>query len=412
MRFHSLLAAAAVALPAALLAGCSLSGDIARHSVEYNTTVERATDGVLLLNVLRARDRVPLHFSAIGAIHGSLSLSVGIGYDLSDAANNGAHPAVLGSTSPSFDIGPLDRQEFARGLMRPIEPGVFRMLSDSGLHDQLLLHLLVSRIEDGATGRVVRNDPRLRHDLDPEARRVCADLGADARPPCDPFQAVVDAMTTGGRRLTFNGYTRLIPVGPRLPTAKVSDPHKLLELRQPGMTLRPDGPGGWRLYHAVGQLVLCVPGRGGGATAYALDSEPPQVSPISQEGDPCHNEEVAERPAEAGRPSPQGMSWHLRSVSELLHYLGDVQRREQEGVAYRIDLGGGRTPRLFRLWDALPPRPRIAVDYRGARWWAAEHDPRAPEDVTTTALSLANLLLNLQKSAGELPAAGTLRLIR
>jgi hypothetical protein len=32
--------------------------------------------------------------------------------------------------------------------------------------------------------------------------------------------------------------------------------------------------------------------------------------------------------------------------------------------------------------------------------------------VTTTALSLANLLLNLQKSAGELPAAGTLRLIR
>ena len=112
----------AAALPAALLSpGCSLGRDIARHSVDYNTTVERATDSVLLLNVLRARDRVPLHFSAIGAIHGSLGLSAGFGYDLTGASVNGTLPAILGSTSPSFDIGPLDRQEFARGISRPID---------------------------------------------------------------------------------------------------------------------------------------------------------------------------------------------------------------------------------------------------------------------------------------------------
>ena len=120
----------------------------------------------------------------------------------------------------------------------------------------------------------------------------------------------------------------------------------------------------------------------------------------------------AESPARAGHPAARGLSWYLRSVNELLHYLGDVQRREQEGVAYRVDLGRGREQRLFRLWDREPPDARMAVEYRGARWWVAGHDPEAPGDATTTVLSLATLLLNLQKSAGELPAAGTLRLVR
>ena len=29
-------------------------------------------------------------------------------------------------------MGPLDRQEFARGLLRPLEPSLFRLLSDRG----------------------------------------------------------------------------------------------------------------------------------------------------------------------------------------------------------------------------------------------------------------------------------------
>jgi hypothetical protein len=193
------------------LSGCSFSGTIGDHSIAYNSSVERVTDSLLVMNILRARDRVPLHFTAIGAIHGSLSLSAARGYDLSNVSNQAALPALFGSNSPSFDIGPLDRQEFARGLIRPIDPGLFRLLSERGLPDQLLIHLLVSRFEDSETGRSVYNDPRLHHDLTPEARRACAAQGIDAKPPCDPFQAMTDAMLQGGH-LSFNGYTRLIPV--------------------------------------------------------------------------------------------------------------------------------------------------------------------------------------------------------
>ena len=129
---------------------------------------------------------------------------------------------------------------------------------------------------------------------------------------------------------------------------------------------------------------------------------------MSQEGKPCGADEVAERSSPAGHAAAPGVSWYLRSVDELLHYLGDVQRREEEGVPYRIDMGHG-APRLFRLWQ-VKPGAYIAVEYRGATWWVAEHDPS--RDLTASVLSLANQLLNLQKSAGEIPSTGTLRLIR
>jgi hypothetical protein len=379
-------AARAALLALLLLSGCSLSSVIGAHSVDYNHSVEVATDTLLVLNVLRARDRAPLHFSTIGAIHGAFTLSAGIGYDLT-AVNNGVQPAGLVASNPSFDIGPLDRQEFARGLLRPIDPALFRLLSDRGLPDQLLLHLLVSRFDEGPGGRVIPNDP--------EPGRS------------EAFAAAVEELTRHGR-LQFNGYTRLIPLGPRLSGAQAAAPEVLSELRQPGISLRPDGPG-WRLYRAVGQLALCVAEGGGRYRALAMDNEAPQVSPMNQEGNPCTAEEVADRPIPPGHAAAPGLAWWLRSVDEVLHYLGAVQRREEAGVPYRLHIGG-MAPRLFRLWPSPPPRARMAVAYRGARWWVAEQDDR--EDLTLSVLALTAQLLNLQKSAGEIPSTGTLRLVR
>ncbi|HYI81991.1 MAG TPA: hypothetical protein VEX11_02130 [Acetobacteraceae bacterium] len=407
--------AVALLVVAPLLAACSLSETIGQHSVAYNNTVEAATDAVLVMNVLRARDRAPLHFSTIGAVHGAFNLLAGIGTNLSELRDV-AQPAVLGSTSPSFDVGPLDRQEFARGLLRPLDPGMFRLLSDRGLPDQLLLHLLVSRFDEGPGGRSTVNDPRNRHALDSTARAACAEAGRDAPPPCDPFQATVDRLTRHGR-LLFNGYTRLIPLGPRLNARQAAEPQVLETSRQSGLTLRPDGPG-WRLYRVVDQVAICVPSPPGETpryTALALDRDAPQVSALPQAGDPCTADEVADKSIPAGHAATGGLSWYLRSVEELLAYLGAVQRREEEGVPYRISIepgtaGGSATPHLFRLWPEAPARPRFSVEYRGRRWWVAEHDPA--EDLTLSVLALTTQLLNLQKSADEIPSSRTLRLVR
>ena len=328
--------------------------------------------------------------------------------------NSGTQPALLAASNPSFDIGPLDRQEFARGLLRPIDPALLRLLSDQGWPDQVLLYLLVAKFDEGPGGRTIVNDPQARQVLDPAARAACAAAGVAALPPCDPFQAVVDGLTGHGR-LRFNGYTRLIPLGPPLTRAEATAPERLDMLKEPGVSLRRDGAD-WQLYRAVNQLVLCLPGAAGGAryTALALDNEPPQVSPITQEGDPCNADEVADHAIAAGRAAPSGLAWYLRSVEEVLQYLGAVQRREERGVAYRVAVplpgGGTAMPRLFRLWQQPPPRPRIAADYRGTRWWVAEQDDA--EDITLRVLALTTQLLNLQKSAGEIPSSGTLRLVR
>ena len=66
-------------LASVTVAGCSLSGTIGQHSIAYNGTMEVATDTVLVANILRARDRAPLHFSTLGAIHGAFNLVAGVG---------------------------------------------------------------------------------------------------------------------------------------------------------------------------------------------------------------------------------------------------------------------------------------------------------------------------------------------
>lgn len=410
--------AVALALSMAL-GGCALPQTIADHAIAYNDTVERATDTQMLMNILRARDQAPLHFTTIGSIRGSLSAGAALGYDGTTGLGNGLLASIAGSSSPGFDIGPLDRQEFARGLMRPLDPVLFRVLWDRNMPDQLLMYLLVSRFDEGPGGRRAVNDPRLRSNLTREQRAACAQAGLDAQPPCDPFQAMVDRLTANGPIL-FNGYTRYIPVGPRLTREESTKPEFLASLREPGVSLRPDGQG-WRLMRAVEQMAICIPGPpdAQGRQRYfasAVDRDPPQISPMSQAGNPCIADEVLEgsAPPGGGGPAP-GLAWYLRSVEEVLQYLGAVQRREEEGVPYRIEIreGGrlsGGSPRLFRLWSGEPARGRISARYRGQRWWVAEHDDN--EDYTLRVLGIATQLLNIQKAAGDINTSSTVRLVR
>ena len=45
-----------------------------------------------------------------------------------------------------------------------------------------------------------------------------------------------------------------------------------------------------------------------------------------------------------------------------------------------------------------------------SRWWVAENDPEG--DLTLSVLALTTQLLNLQKSADEIPSSRTIRLVR
>jgi hypothetical protein len=403
---------------ALLLASCSMEHTIGEHAIGYNRSVEQSADSLMVLNILRARDEAPLHFTTIGSIRGGFSLGASLGYDGSTGLGNGIIPNINGSTNPGFDIGPLDRQEFARGLMRPFDPVLFRVLWDRNMPDQFLLYLLVSRFDEGPGGRRAINNPAYRNNLTPAEQAGCTAQGMNAEPPCDRFQAVVNQLTANGPIL-FNGYTRIVPIGPRLTQPQAAAPELLAALREPGISLRADGPG-YRLMRAVDQMVICIPGPPDAQgrrvyTAAAVDREPPQVAGIPQDGDPCRADEVVEQPPGiSGRPAVPALAWYLRSAEEVLQYLGSIQRREEQGVPYRISIRAAAepssTPRLFRLWRERPVQARFSTAYRGDNYWVAQHDYR--EDLTLHVLALTTQLLNLQKAAADIAASNTLRLSR
>ena len=59
----------------AVLAGCASTGQLANTAVKANVAQEQAHNELLVLNILRAYERKPMHFTQISAVR----LSPGIG---------------------------------------------------------------------------------------------------------------------------------------------------------------------------------------------------------------------------------------------------------------------------------------------------------------------------------------------
>ena len=103
-----------------LLAGCSLAPVIAESTLDYNTTVETVTNGVLVTNILRARDGAPLYFSDLSQIRGAVQLSLqaqttvpyGPMFPAGAGASAQAGPLTV-SSQPGFDVAPLNTKKFA-----------------------------------------------------------------------------------------------------------------------------------------------------------------------------------------------------------------------------------------------------------------------------------------------------------
>lgn len=72
---HSKTRIVSAVLTAGLALGaCSFSGTVAQHTVDYNLTMERVNNEILLLNILRAKERRPMVFSRIAQIKGNFSV--------------------------------------------------------------------------------------------------------------------------------------------------------------------------------------------------------------------------------------------------------------------------------------------------------------------------------------------------
>lgn len=134
-----------------LLAGCAFQVRIAEDGVAYNKTVERMQNELLFLNILRAKDRKPMHFTALSLIRGNLRGSFDsrgtfpFGGDASD--NFTANAGASYTSNPSFDVAILNSQEFMRGIMKPTPMETILYYQDQGWPPRLLAYLFIRRID-------------------------------------------------------------------------------------------------------------------------------------------------------------------------------------------------------------------------------------------------------------------------
>jgi hypothetical protein len=106
-----------------------------------------------VLNILRARDKAPLHFSDIPLIHESMQQTNSLGLQSffgAQHANTQRDFATFGGSfqiSPSFDLAHLDSKDFVTGIASPIDPKFVKYWLDRGLDRRIILLLFFSAAE-------------------------------------------------------------------------------------------------------------------------------------------------------------------------------------------------------------------------------------------------------------------------
>ncbi len=363
--------------------------------MNYNVAAEQARNEMLLLNVLRARDRKPMVFTGLTRITGSIRQSAGIG--ASGTARSGASDSIgMGVDlsvvdAPSFDVAVLDSQSFTRGIMTPLTFELVEYFWDQGFSRDVLFFLAVERIE-----LECRNAGEVR------SMELINEVGV---PSWDDFQELVGAIYRGGQWELDPHQT--IQIGPPVAPAEVARLGTLIQVAGRPLRLQENADGSWRLERPSETLRLVVPG------ASVCSGN---VSSPGQDGTSLlhlYDSKAAFRAAsEQDRDELKGRVV-LRSPQSVLFYLGEIMRRgRQVHIIARSPNQNAAERRLFVVTLASEcGNAIIAVNYEGQRYSVPNGTGECSGGRAMQSLALAAQLLSLQQSAADLPATGTVRII-
>lgn len=171
---------------ALLCSGCAFRRQAAGMAIEHNDFVAQTTNRQTVLNILRAREREPMHFTSFANIAGKvqaqgvLGLSTGVGGNFgslgrtdTNTANSGPTGAPTSSTVTDTVVNTLNRgatnwtpqasitvntgtdfqvaanasEEFYRGILGPLSSGIIIHYLRQGFPADLLSHLVIGRLE-------------------------------------------------------------------------------------------------------------------------------------------------------------------------------------------------------------------------------------------------------------------------
>jgi len=418
----------------ALLGGCVSTRPLGEMALDSNRLVADTANEQMLLNILRAKDRMPMHFTSFKVVNGDLSLSASAelglhlpGESLSRSFDGdgmltarelgegvrSAAPSIRGAieTSPGFELAIYDNQEFQRGVLMPVRESVIEYYLQSGWKQDFLTALLVGRVEvtfrDGA-GEVVgrfalSNDPDQRGRFGTVVSAI--EMVPQARP--GSTTALIPLADFAGN-LSLADLERLD--GGRFDIERFTEE----DCETRGIAnCRPDT-----------FVVRRAPGSRGIAFRSVEDAAarermvqllPPEAAALLEGGacaeasGPIEGQARLVCAAEGGGGTVE-YDFLLRAPEGILYFLGSYVRcdLDPECEVYRLSDG----TKVIEVVEGRPAGAPITTRHLG-RTYSLTAPARAAEDPThrgTQAIVLVQQLINLQKSADSLPVSSSIRL--
>ncbi len=418
-----------------LQSACSLSETTQRINVDYNYTIEGITNELTLLNIARAREGMPLHYTSVQRLTGSVTLKSIAGFNAAVKAGaptttNSAQTAVAPTgttltdivsravlsggnvytpsiggevdTGPSFDVNILDTQAFYQGILAGIPFETFSNFLLQGYDSKWLTSLLAEQFEfrlkqetsnvseaKGDVIRVMRNTGGRDTDPDFAALLGCYELGAgkskNKGTTIAPFSRVTSARI--GRSLTLEDLALLD--GTKLDISKAvsenpSNDNSVMILRPPSKSSAAQ----------LSRTPACKdPLETVNGKQVTLPTTPPPEPPYVGSGQVM----VLAKDRKSGVIVDSDITVTLRSPEGLIQFIGRCLEAGQVGPVMTCKVGDQV---LFVLHKGSPANAIVSANLLGEHYFVADDEYRRS---TMAVIALIERLVNLQKASTDRP---------
>jgi hypothetical protein len=370
------------------MSGCLSPITLNRAVISYDESVTDAISKQLLINIARAHQHQPIHFTGVSNIAATFDFRVSAGATpaLTGEASRALMPIFGGSVAenPTISIVPIEGEEFTKRLLTPYQDTKFLLLLRQRYDIDLLLRLMAQELRITENGQEVayRNSPEDRSGYE-MFRRVVLHLSAIQ----DHNKLYVEPLvynrtwTIPANSVTAEGFQALQKE--YLVTYSQKDNTYTLQKEITGRTLM---------------------------TNY----DPATLSPgerarlIDEAGDGHPNDVYFDiRPGHFGGDYVLKGDFRLRSFNRILHFLG---RSLGEDPEYHVDRDP-RTPAVLEnpvhtmellLSDGTPSEADLSIQFRGKHYSVNTTGPLAGWN--RKAFQMLYLLFQLTVS--EVPRVG------
>lgn len=333
----------------------------------YDRTGSRVEAEMLLLNIARARNFHPNHFTALSSVAATFEFQTSAGIASGVQGEGLVAPvfSVVAAEKPTMTIVPIQGEEFTTRILTPFDESKLAFLFQQGIEPAIILRLMGRELVLSGYGESarLRNDPHQREEYEQFRQRVL--------------------------HLSFLNQARSLFVGPIVydePSPFVIKRHltteelvesldKLLHASEKGFQWVPGPDGQLSLSRSVaGRIAITNYDPG------TLSNKERRL--LAQEADklPRNGVLIDIRPDQTGGDFPLHGSFVIRSFNAMLHFLamGIADAREYH-VEKDPRTGGDlrNPPWTIAIEESIdkPHEAAFAVNYEGL-WYSIRRSPK------------------------------------